>query len=120
MMRKHRAVNSRAAVYSVVYPLQAVEPPREEDPPKKVLEPLPVKKRLPGVLLLKKLAKQQEKQKEKRRPTMDRVIDRAIDQDAVDIAVVPCCAPLRWEASCAIEPRVRCVNNHQQIGQRRK
>ena len=91
MMRKHRVVNSRAAVYSVVYPLQAVEPPREEDPPKKVLEPLPVKKRLPGVLLLKKLAKQREKQKEKRRPTMT---DRAIDQDAVDIAVAGILADL--------------------------
>ena len=91
MMRKHRVVNRRAALYSVVYPLQAVEPPREEDPPKKVLEPLPVKKRLPGVLLLKKLAKQREKQKEKRRPTMT---DRAIDQDAVDIAVAGILADL--------------------------
>ena len=67
-------------MYSVVYPLQAVE----EDAPKEVREPLPVKKRLPGVLLLQRLAKQREKQKEKAK----------IDQNAVDIAVAGILADL--------------------------
>lgn len=74
-MRPKRVVNSRSAVRTIIYPVQAVEVRTEETPKNEILEPLPVRKRLPGDRLLKQMAKQRQKQKEKRQA-------QAIDEDA--------------------------------------
>lgn len=78
--RPKRVVNSRSAVRTIIYPVQAVEVRTEETPKNEILEPLPVRKRLPGDRLLKQMAKQRQKQKEKRQA-------QAIDEDAVNTAL---------------------------------
>lgn len=65
MQRPKRVVNARSAVRTVVYPVHAVEERTPETAKNEIMEPLPVRKRLPGERLLKQMAKQRTKQKEK-------------------------------------------------------
>lgn len=78
--RPKRVVNSRSAVHTIIYPVQAVEERTEETPKNEILEPLPVRKRLPGDRLLKQMAKQRQKEKEKRRA-------EAINEESVNTAL---------------------------------
>lgn len=78
--RPKRVVNTRSAVRTIIYPVQAVEERTEETPKNEILEPLPVRKRLPGDRLLKEMAKQRQKAKEKRQA-------QAIDEEAVNMAL---------------------------------
>lgn len=65
MQRPKRVVNARSAVRTVIYPVHAVEERTPEMAKNEIMEPLPVRKRLPGERLLKQMAKQRSKQKEK-------------------------------------------------------
>lgn len=78
--RPKRVVNSRSAVHTIIYPVQAVEVRTEETPKNEILEPLPVRRRLPGDRLLKQMAKQRQKEKDKRHA-------QAIDEETVNTAL---------------------------------
>lgn len=94
MLRKpHRVVNPRAAVYCVVYPVEAVEVRTPEMSRKEILEVLPVKRRLPGDAILKKMAKEREKEKAKRMAArVAKAVD--IDPEAVKLALAGIMADL--------------------------
>ena len=94
--RPHRVVNSRTAVHSIVYPLVAVEERTEDMAKNEIMEPLPVKKRLPGTQLLKKLAKDRLKEKMKRADARkeDTPPREKIDSAAVDEALARILADL--------------------------
>lgn len=78
--RPKRVVNLRSAVRTIIYPVQAVEERTEETPKNEILEPLPMRKRLPGDRLLKQMAKQRQKEKDKRQA-------QAIDEESVNMAL---------------------------------
>lgn len=83
--RKHRVVNARSAVHCIVYAPEKVEQRMPEFAKDEIMEPLPRKVRLPGTLLLKKLAKNKEKLKAKREA--EHIGKAGINEDAVQEAL---------------------------------